>query len=157
MNTNYPGFKEETILSPIKTRFEIECVLRETDYLLEPNRYNEYILKFEPLTSLDNQILTEHVMEAEASIMMQMSPYSSKVVKQKYESNGLSYVSQLWKPKVNLVLENTEMYINRPASLTLHLRDSVDGSIYLQCEWCDLYEQDTDQMFEDDENGDFDF
>lgn len=158
MISNYDGFKEETILNPVKTRFNIDCLIYEADNLLNPNKYDEYTFNFSPLAMSDHQTLMERAMSAEAEVMMSVSSYSSKVPKQKLEDNrGMIYCSQLWKPKVNLELQHSDLYVNRQASLTLHFRDAVDGAIYLQCEYLDVYQQDEQEMFEDDENGDFDF
>ena len=73
---------------------------------------------------------------------METTSYSNKVPKKRTEDkNRNPCCNQLFTSKVNIEFEHPDMLRGRQASLTLHLRDAVDGSIYLQCEYCDVYEK----------------
>ena len=139
--TYYPCHKEETILSPTDTRFNIDCYITDARYINSANRFGEFVLEFQPYGTNDHQMLMERAENAFAAVTMGMSYYSSKTPKLCLENKyGVPYTSQLFTMKVNEDFDYASSLDGRQASLTLHFRDAVDGSIYLQCEYLDLYE-----------------
>tara|TARA_R110002012_G_scaffold16902_1_gene64365 strand:- start:21 stop:524 length:504 start_codon:yes stop_codon:yes gene_type:complete len=153
---------EETILQPIKTRFEVNVRIQNADYLWVKNGYMEHRFKFYPLTSNDNYILEHEIASAIKTVKEQKPDWSKKIPTSQCKSRrGLYYCSQLFSPKTNKVFERVEDAINEYASLTLHLREDPVGDIYLQCEFCDFI--DLDLIFDEpvigveDPNGDYEF
>ena len=140
MRNSYYGYKEETVLSPTDTRFNIDCYILDATHINSANRMGEFELMFMPVSNTDYIMLEERVRTAVSTVMMNMSPYSSKTPKSCMEKDRKPYCSQLFTPKVNIDFEHPDVLSGRQASLTMHLRDTVDGSIYLQCEYCDVYE-----------------
>ena len=136
------GYKEQTVLSPIDTRFNIDCFIVDATHINSANRDGEFQIKFQPVSYHDYIQLDERINSAMTTVMMETTSYSSKVPKKSTkDKNNIPYCNQLFTPKVNIEFEHPDMLSGRQASLTLHLRDAVDGSIYLQCEYCDVYEK----------------
>ena len=132
--------KEETILSPSETRFTIDAWLQDTDYLTEPNRDGVYSLSFTACSMSSHQNIFERVESAVMNVELRKSPYSNKVAKPKCENKrGEAFCSQLFAPKVNKELEHPSLYYGRKAEITLYLRDDVQGTIYLQADYVNLY------------------
>lgn len=150
MTTFTYGYKEETILEPTSTRFNIDAYITDASYINALNRNGEFVLEFQPYSTTDHQMLLERCESAKATVMMGMSPYSNKKPKLCIENKyGVPFTSQLFAPKVNEEFEHADMLRGRQASLTVHLRDAVDGTIYLQLEYLDLYEPIASEVIED--------
>ena len=157
--------KEPTspILTPNDTLFRIDCFLAETDYIEEKHQ-DLYEFSFLPLTQDGYNTIEEHCSNAETKVEIElMSCHHNKTIEAITEGdNGTIYVSQFFKPILNLKIEELEgvdPLRNRTATLTLHLRDAVDGKIYLQCEYIDFFEYLTpyqmEEWDEDEETNDF--
>lgn len=134
--------EEHTILKPFECRFEIDVNLFDCDYIAEPNGKGLFTFNFIPDTGNDYMLLENASFDALNQAMSGVSPDSNKELQLCYEGrSGVIFTSQLFQPKLNLTFYNPYELENRKASLTCHWRDSVDGKIYLQAEYVDVYEQ----------------
>jgi hypothetical protein len=130
----------ETILNPKQTQIRFDCWLRDTDNISEPNGYGEYVFTVQPVSVGDHQLIFEAGATAQSQVEMSLDPYSSKVVRNCYESKmGEPVFSQLFQPIVAPEMESWEL-MNRQASITAHFRDSVDGKVFLQADYIDVYD-----------------
>lgn len=137
--TNY-YHEERTILTPVDTQIRLEGWLMDTRHILEPNADEVYSFSFQPLTSNDHSRLYEAGERACMLVEMGKDPYSNKIVKPCYEDRqGLPYCSQLFKPKLNVVVEHPDILYGKEVSIAAHFRDDPLGNVYLQVDYCDLY------------------
>lgn len=165
MTKTYSTFnerEEETILNPVKTRFEVNVRIQDASYLFVKNGYMEHRFKFYPLKMEDNYILEHKIASAIKDLKEQKPDWSKKIPTPQCKSRrGLYYCSQLFSPKTNKVFEKPEDANGTYASLTLHFREDPVGDIYLQCEYCDFI--DLDLILDEpvigveDPNGDYEF
>ena len=140
--TYYDYEPEETILLPTETRIRIDCWLDDVDHLETPDRYGEYNFTFNCFTHNDHQRLAEHVSRCVSMVQLGAGPHSRKEPTPACEnSKGQFKCSQLFKPKLNVDPQHYSELIGKQATLCLHLRDDPTGKIYLQAEFCDLYEE----------------
>ena len=134
--------EEHTILQPFRTRFEIDVELWDCKYIAEPNGYGLYLFSFSPSTGNDFYLLDTASNEALHQAMSGVSPDSNKELELALEdAKGFVCSSALFAPKVNKEFNDSYELEGRKASLTAHFRDSVDGKIYLQAEYVDIYQQ----------------
>ena len=133
--------EETTILTPVDTRIQVEAWLMNTDYLLDTDKDDVYSFTFQPLTTTDHQRLFEAVERAVMKVEMSKDYYSNKVAKACVEDRyGMPYCSQLFAPKVNVSVEHPDLLVGKQVSLNLHFRDDPLGNIFLNCDYCDFYE-----------------
>jgi hypothetical protein len=131
---------ETTILNPKETHLRIDVFLCDTENLTEPNGYGEYKFSFQPVSYGDYQLLMEAAESALMKVETSLSPYSTKRPAGCYENKyGQPFCSQLFKPIVEPELEDWEL-LHKQASLSLHFRDAVDGKVYLQADYVDVYD-----------------
>ncbi len=72
--------------------------------------------------------------------MMSSSRFSPKeAIAFVEDKKGTPYCSQLFRPKLNVDVENPDLLRGRQVSLALHLRDDPVGRIYLQADYVDCY------------------
>ena len=133
------------ILSPLETRFQLDVSLMDTQHLLEPNQ-DVFKFTFLPVAMNDYGIVEEQQMNAESKVdMAYMLNADSREASSEMYEDGCLMCSQLFPPKLNFKPEDLpnvpDPLINKTATLQLHLRDSVEGKIYLQCEYLSLYER----------------
>ena len=132
---------EETILTPHETTISIEVWLDDCKYIDKKNYEGMYSFSFSPLTMEDYLRLEEHIEQAVMTVEFGKSQMSRKEPEASCKTKkGSFYTSQFFLPKVNVEYHYPEMLNGSEASIKLHLRDSADGTIYLQGEWVDLYE-----------------
>ena len=151
--TNYKGkLHKETILNPIETEIRIEAWIQDAKYLTTPNRYGEYEFTFTPQVNHDYGRIKETVNTALRNVeMLSYNGSFSREVKDCTETRfGTFKCSQLFAPKLNKEVRDPMEAINKQVSLKLHLRDAVDGSIYLQCEYMDFYQEERVRTLQDD-------
>lgn len=146
--TNY----NETILTPIETEIRIEAWIQDAKYLTTPNRYGEYEFTFTPQVNHDYGRIKETVNTALRNVeMFSYNGSFSREVKDCTETRfGTFKCSQLFAPKLNKEVRDPMEAINKQVSLKLHLRDAIDGSIYLQCEYMDFYQEERVRTLQDD-------
>ena len=153
VNTHpYPEYDEATLLTPAETRFEVEARLIDVKHILQKNGFAENCFVFAPYSETDYYTIEDAITDAITKVEMRKSPYSKKVARGEHR-NGKSfyYCSQVnFTPKLNVEPEHIEELTGSHAGLTLHLRDTPNGDIYLQCEFCDIY--DPDNGIPEDEN-----
>ena len=137
------------ILNPLETEIRMQVMIRDSEYLAEPNDYGEYQLEFLPVSSYDYSKLESKIEEVSShwyrtkGYMIDIEPYNHIATKYgEYKCN------QLFSPKLNLTEPDNPYFPKnlgmeaRKADLCLHFRDAPDGQIYLQCSYCDLFEPD---------------
>ena len=130
----------ETVLRPRNTSIRFDAWLRDVDYIYKPNRSGEYVFTVQPIAIGDQQMVMENGEKAMSQVEMSLDPYSSKVVRNSYESKmGEPVFSQLFPPKVEPQLEPWEL-MDKQVSISAHFRDSVDGQVFLQADWIDIYD-----------------
>jgi len=137
---------EGTLLLPKETHWRCEAWLVNTDHILHWNKYDTYEFSFSPETMQDHQMLFETIDMAKAMVEMRRSPYSTKTRladKTSYERGGIPYCSQLFLPKLNVNVDHPDQLRGQLVSLSGHIRDTKDGRVYLQCDYCDFYEDPT--------------
>jgi hypothetical protein len=140
--------KEPTLLSPLETAWRCEAWLLDTRYIQHWNQFDEYVFSFAPQTMFDHQALFELIDNARSLVEMRKDRYSGKTRTadtSSYEKNGSLYCSQLFLPKLNIELPYADYLDGKLVSLAGYIRDSVDGRLYLQCSYCDVYEGDEPQ------------
>lgn len=139
--------KTETVLSPYETTMNIEAWIIDAKYVDAPNRDGEYEFTFQPINQNDYGYLKEVVMTALRTVDMS-APYVNSTDETETK-DGLFKCSQLFQPKLNKELMCPEMELHyKQVSLKLHLRDDVSARIFLQCDYIDMYEEDTRTQFE---------
>jgi hypothetical protein len=139
--------KKETVLPPIETTMNIEAWIIDSKYVDTPNRDGEFEFTFQPYVQTDYGYLKEVVMSALRTVDMS-APYVNSTDLTETKS-GLFKCSQLFQPKLNKELMCPEMELqNKQVSLKLHLRDDVAARIFLQCDYIDMYEEDTRTQYE---------
>ena len=112
----------------------------DTRYILEPDADEVYSFSFQPLTSNDHSRLYEAGERACMLVEMGKDHYSNKIVKPCYEDKrGLPYCSQLFRPKLNVVVEHPEVLYRKEVSIAAHFRDDPLGNVFLQVDYADLY------------------
>jgi hypothetical protein len=132
----------ETILNPLDHQVKIEAWIEDSAKMLSKNFYGSYEFSFQPLTADDHQRLFEAGETAYTDAVLNTPTYSSGTLRKCYENKkGQPYCSQLFEPVLNEEVINPLQISGRQATLTLHFRDGSDGNIYLQCDYCDLYDQ----------------
>ena len=132
---------EQTILAPHDTQIKIEVFLDDCQFIQSKNREGFYSFSFYALTMNGHQQLCEQVERAVMTVELNKGYDSRKVAQPKVENRqGGFYVSQLFLPKLNVEFQHPSELTGKQADLSLHLRDAPTGDIFLQCEWCDLFE-----------------
>ena len=145
-------YQEETLLKPFETQVRFEAKIVDADYLITPNRYDEYICILMPLTMNDNQTFFEAGETSLMMVEMRKGPYSRKIATAQYETkHGFIISNQLFKPELNIKDENPHYLPSYDVSITGHFRDLANGNVVFNIDYADLYEQDTRTSFEIDE------
>ena len=131
--------KEETILEPHKTQWRVDGWITDVDYLYSPNRYKEYIVKWQPLTHNDHQNLHEQLQQAIGQVQLSIGPYSNKVATPMYEDDmGQFYCSQLFMPKLNIEVPHPSELLGKTATFSGHIRELPLGQVVLQLDYLDV-------------------
>ena len=139
----YSGYSEQTLLVPAEDSFSIDCFLQDIKYLQTKNGFAEFRFSFIPYTPTDYIQLDENMSMAMTKVEQRKSPYSRKVANPMFkDGKNCYYCSQLFEPKVNLAPEQIKELKSPTASLRLHFREDHEGDIFLQCEYCDVYDPD---------------
>ncbi len=63
---------EETLLSPNETQISLEIKVMDADNVIDPNRYNEYVLVFMPLCHTEEQRFFEMAEKAMISFCVSL-------------------------------------------------------------------------------------
>lgn len=134
--------KEHTLLEAHETKVNFEAKIIDASYAERTNYYDEYVVEFMPLTHTDEQILLEAVEDAMRKVEMRAHVGSYKEAKASIVNRQkFFYSSQLLPPKLNVSdLYPREMEM-RNVSINGHLRDLPDGSIVLNIDYLDFYEE----------------
>ncbi len=136
-------YKEQTTLSPIATQVRIEAWITDAKYLDNPNRFNEWIFDFQPLTTHDIELIHEVGNRCLFDVEMESGPYSNKKPEKGYErNNGSLFATQLFKPQLNIDSPDPYFWHGREVSLCLHFRDLPSGLIVINADYVDTYEDD---------------
>ena len=136
--------KEDTLLTPTSTQIRIEGWLTEEQHLYQPNRFGEYIVKFQPYTPWDAQVFTDMGEECQRQVDMMKSPYSSKVASNSYiDDKGVAYASQLFTPHLEISEEEyIHKYKGRLSDEVFEIKgffkDGPDGQVFFQIVYLDL-------------------
>ncbi len=145
-------YQEETLLKPFETQVRFEAKILDADFLITPNRFDEYVCILMPLTMNDNQTFFETGESSLMMVEMRKGQYSRKIATAQYESkNGFIISNQLFKPELNIKDENPHYLPNRDVSITGHFRDLQNGNVVFNIDYADVYEQETRTSFEIDE------
>lgn len=136
--------REQTLLTPGETELRIEAWLVGVDHLIESDRDDVYTVSFQPSTTSDYQRLMEAAEMALMTVEMRLGPHSRKrPTKCVEDKRGMCIASQLFKPKLNIMLDHPSLYYGKSVSINGHFRDDPLGSIYFQASYIDLYHDDT--------------
>ena len=132
--------KKETILSPYETTMNIEAWITDAKYIQTPNRFDEYVFTFQPLSYHDYGRISEAVMTA----LQQVEISSYETATDHTETKDGSFIcSQLFAPKINKEINCPEMdFEYKQVSLKIHLREDVANRVFLQCDYIDFFEED---------------
>jgi len=138
------NFTEQTILSPIDTQLSFEAKILDADYVREPNRYGEYILEFQPLTSTDEQRFQEMGEQAMMTVERHKQQYSRKEPNLKIFSRAkFPMATQLFPAKINDKDLHPDFMYHRDVSLKGHFRDLPNGDIVFNIDYIDFYQVET--------------
>ena len=139
---NYQSTKEVTILQPKDFTFQTDCWLQDTEHLLEPNKFGEYVFTYQARQQHDHSLVMETLDTAKHRVEMMKSPYSNKIAKAFYRNDKGEFIcNQLFAPSVDLKVQHHSELYNRVATLTCHLRDAVDGTIYINASYVHIHPQ----------------
>lgn len=141
MNSSYE--REQTLLTPGETELRFEAWLVGVDHLIEPDRDDVYTVSFQPSTTSDYQRFMEAAEMALMTVELRLGPHSRKRPSKCVEDKrGMCIASQLFKPKLNIMLEHPSLYYGKSVSINGHFRDDPLGNIYFQASYIDLYQDD---------------
>ncbi len=112
----------------------------DTTNLFDKNGFNEYSFSFQPKTMADHQILCEHLEDAKRQVEMMKPPWSTKDVRLHHLNKKKEFLcNQLFAPSVDIKVQDTSELYSRVATITLHPRDAVDGTIYLNASYVHIH------------------
>ena len=134
--------KEETLLQPHETQISLEAWIGNAKYIEDKSYEGYYSVSFSPSTDADYLRLEEQIENAVTQVEFRKSPDSRKIPTASCKNkDGSFYASQLFIPKINVEFYHPTDLNGHLASLKLHLREDPDGNVFLQMEYCDLYEE----------------
>ena len=139
MNNYYDKPTEPTYLSPQETSIKVEGYLQDVENIQTKNGYAEYYFTFNPYTMTDEARLMEHLEQGKLMLRNLLPPWSSKIPKLCHlDKKKQVKLSQLFAPKLNISVDNPSELYGRVATISLHLRDSPTGEIYLNASYVDV-------------------
>lgn len=134
------------ILNPSATTISIQAWLVNTENIDTPNSFGEFVFSFVPITVQDHYRLTEAIEQAvwkteERNWIDPMVQIDAKADCLDRKKNFRC--SQLFAPKFNVEDPNADELWNpshpeQEVSLKLHMRDGPDGTVFLNCDYCDF-------------------
>ena len=131
---------EDTVLDPKQTTFTVDCWLQDTDEIYQCNAFGEYSFTFQPKQSYDHSLVMEHLETAKRQVEMMKPPWSTKVVRGFYRNDKGEFIcNQLFAPSVDVKVPHPSELHGKVATVTCHLRDAADGTIYLNASYVHVH------------------
>lgn len=141
MIKNYgPPIEERTMINPEDSRIVFEAKVMDSDNLLSPNSFGEFVTAIQPLTTTDYQRFFELGERCLTKVEIEKDCYSRKVATAQYENKyGMIVATQLFAPKVNIEVYHPLMLVNRDCSVNGYFRDLANGHIVFNIDYLDFY------------------
>ncbi|WP_115014952.1 hypothetical protein [Synechococcus sp. UW140] len=138
-------FNDQSVLVPSEHEISFDAYLIDSDFLVRPNRYGEFIAQYQPLDMGAMHMLYEAGERALSEVLMSMGSDSMKEPRPNYEKrDGSLFTSQLFAPKLNIDPDDTDGPFFQPSpqvSVRANFHDREDGMIYLHAQYIDFYEK----------------
>ena len=138
------------LLNAKDTQFFHEAWLTDVKHLIEPNAEGDYRCEYVPYDYDEYQRFKCYMDETIDTLNSTKSSYDDRVFKGKYASgkNTMAfYFAQTFTPKLPTTVERYEELEGKKVRLNMHLRDAVDGNVYLACSYIDIIPTDASEEF----------